>query len=87
MKLLQRIFFVVSVAILSVVLYACGDDDKLNNINMRVEGDYVQWQFEGDKEWKNLIALDDLKGEKVKKAKMEKMALALKQLQLMTTMR
>lgn len=45
--------------------------DKDSDINVRVDGEYVQWQVQGDDGWKNLITIDevvdalgdDLKGE------------------------
>lgn len=34
--------------------------DKKSNINVRVEGEYVQWQVEGEESWTNLLTLDEI---------------------------
>lgn len=39
-------------------LTACGKD---SDINVRVDGDYIQWQLEGSDSWKNLLSVDEVK--------------------------
>ena len=35
--------------------------DKDSDINVRVEGEYVQWQVEGEDSWTNLLTIDEIK--------------------------
>src|SRR5690554_3291619 len=35
---------------------------KQNSVSMRVEQGYIQWQIDGDNEWNNLIAVEDITG-------------------------
>jgi hypothetical protein len=35
--------------------------DKDSDINVRVEGDYIQWQVEGEDSWTNLLSIDEVK--------------------------
>jgi len=35
--------------------------DKDSDINVRVDGEYVQWQVEGEDSWTNLISVDEIK--------------------------
>ena len=64
MRSLKRLSSLVLVLLLSVVLYACNGDKDLSAIDMRVNDGYVQWRMDEDSDWKNLVSLDDLKGEK-----------------------
>lgn len=33
-------------------------------IELQINGDYIQWRYKGDPLWKNLVKIDDIKGEK-----------------------
>ncbi|MBQ7351622.1 MAG: leucine-rich repeat domain-containing protein [Clostridia bacterium] len=35
--------------------------DKKSDINVRVDGEYVQWQVEGEDSWTNLLSIDEIK--------------------------
>lgn len=35
--------------------------DKDSDINVRVEGEYVQWQVDGEDSWTNLLTIDEIK--------------------------
>lgn len=35
--------------------------DKDSDINVRVEGEYIQWQVEGEDSWTNLLTIDEIK--------------------------
>lgn len=35
--------------------------EKDSDINVRVDGDYIQWQVEGDSSWTNLLSIDEVK--------------------------
>lgn len=34
--------------------------DKNSDINVRIEGEYLQWQVEGEKSWTNLLTIDEI---------------------------
>ena len=62
MKMFKRWSLVVLIVFFGVILYACSKKDTKNEVSMRVNDGYIQWQLKGDKDWKNLISIDDLKG-------------------------
>jgi len=37
------------------------DQQNDNDINVRFQDNYFQWQYEGDDEWKNLLTIDEIK--------------------------
>ena len=39
-------------------LTACNKED---NINVRVDGDYIQWQVDGEDSWTNLLSVEEVK--------------------------
>ena len=40
------------------VITGCDND---SDINVRVEGEYIQWQVEGEDSWTNLLTIDEIK--------------------------
>ncbi|MGN0961816.1 MAG: hypothetical protein ACI4PF_06450, partial [Christensenellales bacterium] len=69
---LKKILATSAMGIVALAMpFALTGCDKNSDINVRVEGEYVQWQIEGEDSWTNLITLDeivkalgdDLKGE------------------------
>lgn len=59
---LKKILALTSMGVMAlsmpIVLTGCSSDDQFN---VRVEGDYVQWQKEGNENWNNLLSVDAIK--------------------------
>ena len=59
---LKKILALTSMGVMAlsmpIVLTGCSSDDQFN---VRVEGDYVQWQKTGDENWNNLLSVDAIK--------------------------
>lgn len=47
-----------------VDLRPTGEAINGKEIELRVDSEYLQWRYVGEEEWKNLIAISDLKGDK-----------------------
>ncbi|MFY9422527.1 MAG: leucine-rich repeat protein, partial [Bacilli bacterium] len=61
---MKKIYFVIIVIALFLVFgYSCSNSNKENEITFRVSDGFIQWQYEGETEWNNLISLEELKGE------------------------
>ena len=61
MRRLIKPLFALSLAFLFVfTLAAC--DEEVQEIEIRTEDDDIQWRYEGDDEWNDLIALEELEG-------------------------
>ena len=61
---MKKIYFVIIVIALFLVFgYSCSNSNKEKEITFRVSDGFIQWQYEGETEWNNLITLEELKGE------------------------
>ncbi len=45
------------------MLAACNDPEEAREVDIRVEADILQWQYEDEDEWNDLFDLSDLEGE------------------------
>ena len=57
-KLLASIAMGIMALAMPFALMGC---DKDSDINVRVEGEYIQWQVEGEDSWTNLLTIDEIK--------------------------
>ena len=57
-KILATAAMGVLACVMPFIFTGCDADD---DVNVRVEGDYVQWQVEGSEEWNNLLSIEEIK--------------------------
>lgn len=61
MRKFTRFMFLAVVSVFALSLAACGAE--ATEPEFRTTDDYLQWRLEGEEDWNNLIALDELRGE------------------------
>lgn len=60
---LKKILATGAMGIMALAMpFALTGCDKDFDINVRVDGDYIQWQVEGEDSWTNLLTIDEVKG-------------------------
>lgn len=58
---MKKFYFVLCCMLIIPVLFLFAGCSTKDNINIRISDGYVQWSYEGEDDWVNIISVDDIK--------------------------